>query len=646
MENREPVRVAVALVILLAHVSLLASALVARGGEIRPGEGPPAKASDLFEVGKVWTLNLRFTPERWAAMKPKGGTNPFDGSAFGLGMFLTPVVMRDGDRDQSETLSAAEFRELGERWFDAWDRDAEGLLDAKQVREGLKALLTPTGQEDRGGPPPGMMLQGRKGKRNGLAAMMGVEFEHVHADLDFEGKAFPDVAVRYKGNGTFVESRGSLKRPLKIDINKYAKGRKLAGVTTLNLQNNVADAGMMSEVLSHRLYRDAGVLAPRTAYARVFVTVPGKHERTYLGLYTLVENVDKDFVAHRGLGTGGAILKPSTQDLFGDLGNDWGAYEQAYDPKTELTADQKKRVVAFCRLVSKGGDQEFADRLGDFVDLDEFARFMAVTAWIGDLDSILTTGQNFYLFLDPKGGRFRFIAWDKDHTFGSWIAGTPEERVRHSIREPWEGRKRFLERAFKVEAFRSRYLAAMAKLAEELARPERFEAQMKEISTAIRPAVKEESAQKLARFDIVVAGKPLPGGLFGLGKGSPTLLMFAKDRAASVRQQLAGKDEGHVFGRGKPGEGKGPPPFEEMLEPALVRALDADKDTKLGRAEFVRGFERWFAAWDTAKVGSLSDDQVRKGLNKALPFPFFGPPRRGAEKQGDGNKPGDKQAPE
>lgn len=176
----------------------------------------------------------------------------------------------------------------------------------------------------------------------------------------------------------------------------------------------------------------------------------------------------------------------------------------------------------------------------------------------------------------------------------------------------------------------------MAKLAEEQARPERIEGYVKEIAAAIRPAVKEEAAQKLSRLDAVAEGKPLPGGLFGLGKPTPTLLMFAKGRDASVRDQLAGKSEGHVFGKKKPGDDKGPPDFrpEEMMEPALVKALDADKDKTLSRAEFVGGFEKWFAAWDAGKTGNLGDDQVRKGLNKALPFPMFGPPRREEPKPG------------
>ena len=39
--------------------------------------------------------------------------------------------------------------------------------------------------------------------------------------------------------------------------------------------------------------RAAGVPAPRTAYAEVTLTVPGKFDREYLGLYTVIEQVDK-----------------------------------------------------------------------------------------------------------------------------------------------------------------------------------------------------------------------------------------------------------------------------------------------------------------------------------------------------------------
>jgi len=77
------------------------------------------------------------------------------------------------------------------------------------------------------------------------------------ASIRGEGRQFRDVGIRYKGNGTFLESRNSLKRSLKIDIGKYGNWRSLGDVRMLTLQNNVTDGSLMNEVLAYRLYRDA-----------------------------------------------------------------------------------------------------------------------------------------------------------------------------------------------------------------------------------------------------------------------------------------------------------------------------------------------------------------------------------------------------
>jgi spore coat protein H len=261
------------------------------------------------------------------------------------------------------------------------------------------------------------MLLAPDGKRNGISAALGIEFEDVHADLEFEDQRLKDVGVRYKGNGTFMESRGSLKRSLKIETDKYAKGQSLGGVKVLTLQNNVTDASLMNEVLAYRLYRDAGVPAPRTAYARVFVTVPGLHDRRYFGLYSMSEAVDKAF-AERQFGTKhGAIFKPVTPSLFTDLGADWAAYNQIYDPKGTVPDEHKTAVMELSRFVSHADDATFAARIGEFIDLPEFARFMAVMVYLSDLDGILGPGQNFSLLTKPafqQGFARLFQAWSGD----------------------------------------------------------------------------------------------------------------------------------------------------------------------------------------------------------------------------------------
>lgn len=660
---------------LLAGVvfAVAGGAVLAKSGDA----GLPKKPGELYQSTKVWTIHLRFTAEEWAAMEPKGGfggpggfgrpggfggggpggPRGGGGGGFGPGMFIAPAFVAAGDRDKDGKLSKAEFDGMAESWFKAWDKAGRGSLNDEQLRAGINATFTPPaggpggpGGPGMGGGGPGRMLIGPEGKRNGLASAAGIEFKFVHADLDFEGKTLKDVGVRYKGNGTWMQSMGTLKRSMKVELNKYEKGQDLAGVKTFNLHSNVTDASEMNEPLSHRLYRDAGVPAPRTAYARVYVTVPGKHEHAYLGLYSMIEDVDKAFIKDEVKHKGGAIFKPVTPNLFADLGDDWSKYKQTYDPKTELSEKQQKRVIEFCRLVTKADDAAFAAKVGEYVDLEEFARFMAVTAWLSTHDSILGMGQNFYVYLDPKTEKFQFIPWDLDHSFGQFpMAGSQEQREQLSIRHPWRGDVRLLERVFKVGAFEKLYLARMAEFSETIFKPERLARQVDEVAAAIRPGIKEESEEKLARFDKAVAGE-MVDPMRGFGGGGPggggmrfggmmvkPIKAFVGPRAESVNAQLAGKSEGETLaagfgGGGRGGRGGGPGPFQpgNFLAPAFLTAMDADKDGQLSREEMSAGFAKWFEAWNTDKSGLLTEEQLRAGLNRDLQFrPAFGGPPGG-----------------
>ena len=151
--------------------------------------------------------------------------------------------------------------------------------------------------------------------------------------------------------------------------------------------------------------------------------------------------MDENFFEERFGTRKGAIFKPSTQDLFTDWGPDWSVYNQSYDPKTDLTDAQKQRVIALGRLVSGASDAEFAATIGDYVDLDDFARYFAVLVWLANHDSLLQNGQNFYTYLHPDTNRMHFIAWDQDFSFGN-----ARNNGAWSIYSPWSGNNRFLSR--------------------------------------------------------------------------------------------------------------------------------------------------------------------------------------------------------
>lgn len=407
-----------------------------------------------------------------------------------------------------------------------------------------------------GGGRRGSFLQGPEGGRNGIAAAFGIVFNYVHADLEFGTNLFKDVGIRYKGNGTFLSSREGLKRSFKIDLNQFVKGQKLAGMSQLNLHNSVRDPAGMNEAMAYRLFREAGVPAPRTAFARVYVTVPGKHERRYFGLYNLVEDVGSSFAEEWYRVKKGAIFKPVTPSLFADLGDDWKAYNQTYDPKGTLSDQQKGRVIEMSKFVSSSADGEFADKVGDYVDLENLARYMAMTAWLSDMDGILGPGQNYYLYLHPDTHKFSFIPWDQDQAFGQFPRGTEQDREQLSIRRPWHGQNPFLERVFKVEKFNATYRSAMREINASVVQPERLGGQVSELAGVLRPGIQDESAERTAEFEKAVAGERVTLSM-GPGFSGPVSVKsikgFVQARVESVADQLNGKSEGRVI---RPGFGR------------------------------------------------------------------------------------------
>jgi type 1 glutamine amidotransferase len=52
---------------------------------------------------------------------------------------------------------------------------------------------------------------------------------------------------------------------------------------------------------------------------------------------------------------------------------------------------------------------------------------------------------------------------------------------------------------------------------------------------------------------------------------------------------------------------------------SLFTALDANKDAAVTREEMKAAFDRWYTEWDTAKGGTLAQEQLAAGLNAAMP---------------------------
>jgi DNA-directed RNA polymerase specialized sigma24 family protein len=486
--------------------------------------------------------------------------------------YLTAWMIGMGSRQMAKEFP--EMTKPAQPWPQSQDEktkapsDAAGLYSMTNIWR-AKISLTPEQwkevQPSRIRPVPHLfqsdgriILRNPLARRSGLAGAVGFEYNWTQGDLQFADREFSTVAVRFRGNGTYLESLSGPKQSYKVDLNKYTAHQGLAGIHTLNFVNSIPDNSYVKDALAEKLFRELGAVAPRTAYAYLSVDVPGKFTNQALGLYILIENIDADFAVDRFGSKKVPIFKPVTYDLFKDLGSDWKAYANVYDLKTKSKPGQEERVIEFARLVSHGSDEEFARRLADFLDFEEFAGFLGGHVLLASYDGFLTNGQNYYVYLDPETERFGFIPWDQDHSWGEFgHIGTTQARENASIWKPSVYDNRFLDRVLKVEAFRAVYRRKLERALEESFTIERLYPEIDQLAALLRPAVAAESEFRLKRFDQSVSTNWLSGPRDGPEPEGPKapvhqIKRFIVNRIKSVREQLDGKSEGIVVGRPRP----------------------------------------------------------------------------------------------
>ena len=449
------------------------------------------------------------------------------------------------------------------------------------------------------------------------AGNFGFEFEYVHADLEAEGKIYKDVGLRYKGSGTYMMSQRQAKRSFKIDLDRYGGKATFHEHKKVNLNSGVMDPTKSREVLAYEVFRAAGVPAPRTALALVTLTVPGKFERELLGVYTLVEQVDKPFLkAHFGDGQG-LLLKPEGIRGLPHLGDDVASYEKLYNAKSDTKAEDWKRLIEFTRLINRADDAEFRGQIAQHIDIDAFTRFLAANTLLSSMDSFIGLGHNYYLYLSPKTNKWVFIPWDLDLAFGAFpMYGNAQQLAELSIDHPHVGDNKLIDRLLAMPDVKAAYREQLRKLNADFFHADKLGREVTAVETLLKEPLAQDKTAASNRKEAAAGGM----GMFG-GATMP-LPSFIAQRVASVNSQLDGKTKGYTptagFGFGGPPPGGVPGGAGQQLAKPLLDALDTDKDGKVSEAEFATGMKRLSGEWDQDKNGSLDQKEITDGLQKLL----------------------------
>jgi hypothetical protein len=246
-------------------------------------------------------------------------------------------------------------------------------------------------------------------------------FEYVPGTVTIGGETYEEVGIRHKGYITFIVTRALLKKPYKIDFNEYVAGQNFYGVRQLNFGNSWSDPSMMREVLAYEVFAAAGCPASRTSFVNLYLTVPGEYDDELVGVYVMVEQVDRTYLAERFGNDSGNLYKAG--DSGADLqweGTDPDEYRGHYRKRTNEEEDDWSDLIGFLDVLNNTPDEQFRTEIETVFNVDGFLGYLAANTATTNLDSVAGRNANFYLYHNPDTGLFEFLPWDLNMAFGGF----------------------------------------------------------------------------------------------------------------------------------------------------------------------------------------------------------------------------------
>ena len=235
-------------------------------------------------------------------------------------------------------------------------------------------------------------------------------FSYVSSDYS---KEIDDVGFRVRGN----TSRNADKKSFKLSFNEYVSGQKFKGLEKMNLIGQHNDPSLLRYWLSLKALSDNGLVCSRVSFVKLYIN------EEYKGLYLNVEHIDDEFLQRRFIDDDEGNLYKC---LWGSDLTFWGAhpsnYYDTYELKTNKSEKDYTDLVQFLFLLEKKNDEDFPCFIEEYFEVDLFLKTLAAEILIGHWDGHAFNKNNFYLYQQPSNGKFVFIEYDMDNTFGiDWV---------------------------------------------------------------------------------------------------------------------------------------------------------------------------------------------------------------------------------
>jgi len=244
-----------------------------------------------------------------------------------------------------------------------------------------------------------------------------------------------DVGIRIKGTTTHSRLNNLYYRPsfkVKFDWAPGFKTQTLFGKRSLTFNAFVQDNSRMHETYSYIAYRAMDVPAPRTGYTTITFggsTVPEQPKR---GLYLVLESEDEEFFAQH--------FQDVTQHVY-ENNNDVTDFDEAkvggdvevnsyFKIKQGWKATPNRDDLRALVKVANLDGTEFWNGLDSVVDRERLVMLWAVDNFTGNWDTYSGPLRNNFTFRSNIAGKFTFVPWGTDQSFGENLFNDPGARVR------------------------------------------------------------------------------------------------------------------------------------------------------------------------------------------------------------------------
>ncbi|WP_307784240.1 CotH kinase family protein [Salinibacterium sp. SWN248] len=242
--------------------------------------------------------------------------------------------------------------------------------------------------------------------------------EWLEATVVIDGTTYEQVGIKLKGNSSLrgVTADTPIEElPWRIRLDKYVDGQSIEGVTDVVVRSNNTETSLNEAVALETL--SAAGLASEESVATRF-SVNGSEETLLLTVAVPNQSwIERNYEAGLLPSDDGILWKAESEGDYSWLGDDPELYTDVFD--REAGDDDYEPLVDFLDVVNNTTDEEFVDQLSDVLDVESFARYLAVEDLIDNFDDIDGPGNNSYLYYDPDSGLMSVLAWDHNLAFGT-----------------------------------------------------------------------------------------------------------------------------------------------------------------------------------------------------------------------------------